>query len=118
KSYIYLKQIAVNLNTMGVQLSNDSIPLVTRLASFEQVNSLRIGDTVVAINGISFLSPKDEHFNKSIYPRTSEFAKIPGFEMVPPLREIIISNFNKLSPYSTMKIKRGDSTWTFRLIRY
>src|SRR5690606_28971226 len=56
KSFRYLANMTMRINSMGVQLSRDSIPIVTGISSLVVGKDILLKDTIVAIDGISFLN--------------------------------------------------------------
>ncbi|QEC52418.1 hypothetical protein EDD80_11036 [Anseongella ginsenosidimutans] len=116
KTYDYLSQIALNVNSMGLQLSKDSIPRISRIARMEQVKDLRVNDTVLAINRSSFINGEPSFYRREIL-RKGPLTRFPAFKLIPSFHEIIIENFNKTLPHAEIKVKRGDSILSVKLRR-
>ncbi|HYH57482.1 MAG TPA: retropepsin-like aspartic protease [Anseongella sp.] len=115
KSYGFFQQASLNMNTLGIQLSEDSIPLISRISPLAGNKGLRLNDTIIEVDGYSFINTKPV-FQKVLWTGY-EKGKVKKIEQNIPLRKIIVEKFNKMRLSSLVKIKRGDSILSVELKR-
>jgi len=112
KSFLYLATLAARLNSMGVELSRDSIPTVTGISSFVAAKDIRLKDTIIAIGGVSFLNQPNAFYTDSSFRRGES-----QLVLVPAEHTRVLEQFAYRNDTATLHVKRGGRVHQVTLTR-
>ena len=111
KSFRYLNTLTTRINSMGVQLSRDSVPIVRGISSLLAGNDIRLGDTVVAIDGVSFFNQPPSFYKDSL----NTVNKVTT--IIPAKHTRLLDQFTYRNDTATLSIKRQSGIHQVNLVR-
>lgn len=106
KSLSYL-HATVDFNSMGVGLSQDTIPIVLSVTPLAARLGVHIGDTVMAIDGVPF-------YNQ---PPSFHEASVHDGALTPSVYDLVINQFRLRNLTGSLLLKRGEDTQEVGLSR-
>lgn len=107
QSLQHLDMVVTRLNTMGIHISHDSIPLVVGIASFMANSGVHIGDTIIAVDTTSFANRGADFYKQSLTDKLTS----------PAPHKLAIDQFHLRNDSAVLTLKRGDQTQQVNLTR-
>ncbi|MEC3879735.1 retropepsin-like aspartic protease [Parapedobacter sp. 10938] len=123
KSYRYLDNMTRRINSMGVQLSTDTVPIVTGISSLVTGKDILLKDTIVAIDGISFLNQPASFYSESCFMHDGTGVTQKDNRLntekgcLPPKHTLMLDQFTYRNDTATLSIKRGNRIHQVTLTR-
>lgn len=123
KSAGFLVRMNQRINSMGVELSTDSVPVVIGISELSSDKDIRLKDTIVAIDGVSLLGRssdfyKDSHFRHDGTGATHKNDSLNTIlTLIPSKYTRVLEQFVYRNDTATLSIKRNDKIHQVELVR-
>jgi len=116
----YLLEVAENLNSVGVKISYDSVPIITAISSNLTEKRIDINDTVVSIFGQEIINQEMGFFNNDYIDANYGSGTTAYSIRTPSKHRTLIDNFNLniVNKQASISIKKGDTILNFSLKRH
>lgn len=123
KSARFLFQMTRRINSMGVELSRDSIPVVVGISELSAGKDIQLNDTIVAIEGVSLVG-RSSNFYEDSHIRHDEFGVTQKNDslntmltVVPAKYTRVLEQFVYRNDTATLSVKRNNRIHQVELVR-
>lgn len=123
KSARFLFQMTRRINSMGVELSRDSIPVVVGISELSAGKDIQLNDTIVAIDGVSLVgrSPdfyEDSHIRHDESGVTQKNDSLNTMLTIVPAKYTrVLEQFVYRNDTATLSVKRNNRIHQVELVR-
>lgn len=123
KSARFLFQMTRRINSMGVELSRDSIPVVVGISELSAGKDIQLNDTIVAIDGVSLVgrSPdfyEDSHIRHDESGVTQKNDSLNTMLIIVPAKYTrVLEQFVYRNDTATLSVKRNNRIHEVELVR-